>query len=159
MAKTVPSDRADGAAEIMITDATGRSVEWGTLEDGYPLPTGDDGDLLVWDSGGWVLLEPGAEGEFLTIVAGVPAWAEQPVGDRFYSGIALLADEQDEITIMLPASNSSNLYPVVVSLQKDSADPHIDIAVTSKAVNSFVVQLAGETTTSNYRINWFARIQ
>lgn len=77
-----------------------------------PVGTASDGDLLYYNAGAWQLLPPGADGEFLSLAAGLPTWdalPPSPVLSVFGRSGAVVAQTGDYTASQVGAISSGTL--------------------------------------------------
>ena len=80
------------------------------------------------------------------------------VASGMYLGRETVAAAAPSLTVTLPAAQGSADYPILVTLEKDSADPHLTWSIENITVNGFDVVFSSTTGTADYLVHWLAQI-
>jgi len=146
-----------GTALPIANGGTGQTTAAAAFNALNPMTT--TGDIL-YESATNVAsrLAVGTTGQVLTVVAGVPAWANAG-SSNYRAGTTSLSSGVSTVTVTFSSALGST--PSVTATLLNTTDTSVQyepVTITAVSTTAFTVKFNGPTGTANYSLSWIAMI-
>lgn len=127
-----------------------------SVRGGGALPAGSEGDLLYFHNNQWTLLQPGANGQILTLQNGVPAWVGG-VPVLFTDSVINIAGHNASCAVTIENNGSSEIIRSGICWSTSSSPDIGDTHTTDgNTLGSFISSLSDLALSTTYYVRAYA---